>query len=55
MSELMLTELTACGGAMVIMIGFNLLSIKNIKTANFLPGLLFVVGYVLLKNFIPLP
>ena len=54
-SDLMLTELTACGGAMIIMIGFNLLSIKNIKTANFLPGLLFVVGYVLLKNFIPLP
>ena len=37
------------------MIGFNLLSIKNIKTANFLPGLLFVVGYVLLKNYVPLP
>lgn len=54
-SDLMLTELTTCGGAMIIMIGFNLLSIKNIKTANFLPGLLFVVGYVLLKNFIPLP
>lgn len=54
-SDLMLTELTACGGAMIIMIGFNLLSIKNIKTANFLPGLLFVVLYVILKNFLPLP
>ena len=54
-SDLMLTELTACGGAMIIMIGFNLLSIKNIKTANFLPGLIFVVGYVLLKNYVPLP
>lgn len=54
-SDLMLTELTACGGAMIIMIGFNLLSIKNIKTANFLPGLIFVVGYVILKNYVPLP
>ena len=54
-SDLMLTELTACGGAMIIMIGFNLLSIKKIKTANFLPGLIFVVGYVLLKNYVPLP
>ena len=54
-SDLMLTELTACGGAMVAMIGFNLLALKKIKTANFLPGLIFVVGYVLLKNYVPLP
>ena len=54
-SELMLTELTACGGAMVAMIGFNLLALKKIKTANFLPGLLFVVLYVVVKRYIPLP
>ncbi|MCR4940061.1 MAG: DUF554 domain-containing protein [Treponemataceae bacterium] len=54
-SELMLTELTACGGAMIIMIGFNLLSLKKIKTANFLPGLLFVVLYVIVQRFLPLP
>ena len=54
-SELMLTELTACGGAMVAMIGFNLLGLKKIKTANFLPGLIFVVLYVVAKRYIPLP
>ena len=54
-SELMLTELTACGGAMVAMIGFNLLALKKIKTANFLPGLIFVVLYVVAKRYIPLP
>jgi len=54
-SDLMLTELTACGGAMVAMIGFNLLALKKIKTANFLPGLIFVVLYVVAKQYIPLP
>ncbi len=54
-SELMLTELTACGGAMVAMIGFNLLGLKKTKTANFLPGLIFVVLYVVAKRYIPLP
>ncbi|MCQ2983074.1 MAG: DUF554 domain-containing protein, partial [Treponemataceae bacterium] len=46
-SELMLTELTACGGAMIVMIGLNLLNLKKIKTANYLPGLILVVVYVL--------
>ncbi len=46
-SELLLTELTACGGAMICMIGLNLLGLKKIKTANYLPGLLLVVVYVL--------
>uniref|UniRef100_A0A7C3ILC4 DUF554 domain-containing protein n=1 Tax=Gracilinema caldarium TaxID=215591 RepID=A0A7C3ILC4_9SPIR len=42
-SPLMLSELTGAGGAMVLMIGFNLLSIKSIKTANFLPALVLIV------------
>lgn len=46
-NELLLTELTACGGAMICMIGLNLLGLKKIKTANYLPGLLLVVVYVL--------
>ncbi len=46
-SDLLLTELTACGGAMICMIGLNLLGLKKIKTANYLPGLLLVVVYVL--------
>jgi hypothetical protein len=47
-SSLMLSELTGVGGAMVLMIGLNLLSIKQIKTANFLPALLLIVVLALL-------
>jgi len=42
-TPLMLSELTGAGGAMVLMIGLNLLSIKSIKTANFLPALVLIV------------
>lgn len=47
----MLNELTACGGAMIIMIGINLLGLKKIKTANYLPALLFVVVFVIVERF----
>jgi len=46
-SELMISELTGIGGAMVLMIGFNLLALKKIKTANFLPALVLVVLFAL--------
>lgn len=36
-TEQMLAEITGCGGAMIIMIGINLLGLKKIKTANYLP------------------
>ncbi|MGD1821361.1 MAG: DUF554 domain-containing protein [Pleomorphochaeta sp.] len=45
-----ITELAAAGGVMIIMIGFNLLEIKKIKTANFLPSL--ILAPILIK-FIP--
>lgn len=47
----MLNELTACGGAMIIMIGINLLGLKKIKTANYLPALVFVVIFVVVQRF----
>lgn len=47
-SPLILSELTGVGGAMVLMIGLNLLSIKSIKTANFLPALVLIVVFALL-------
>ena len=53
-SDLMLTELSACGGAMIVMIGINLLGLKQIKTANFLPGLIVTVIFVLIKQWIGL-
>jgi len=37
-----LIELSAVGGIMVIMIGINLLNLREIKTSNFLPALLIV-------------
>lgn len=45
-TEQLLAELTGCGGAMIIMIGINLLGLKKIKTANYLPALLFVIMFV---------
>lgn len=46
-SPLMLSELTASGGAMILMIGINLLGLKKIKTANFLPEFILVIIFVL--------
>lgn len=58
-TEQMLAEITGCGGAMIVMIGINLLGLKKIKTANYLPGIVFVILFVLcnpmfvkLKDFI---
>lgn len=47
-SELMLSELTGIGGALVLMIGLNLLGLKKIKTADFLLSLVLIVFFVLL-------
>ena len=38
-----LTELSGLGGILVLMIGINLLGLKKIKTANFLPALIIVL------------
>ena len=46
-SDLMLAELTGIGGAFVLMIGLNLLGLKKIKTADFLPALLLIIAFVL--------
>lgn len=53
-----LTEISGLGGILVIMIGLNLLKLKDIKTANFLPGLIFVVLFTLaeplFRGYLPL-
>lgn len=46
-SAAMLAELTGIGGALVVMIGLNLLGLKKIKTADFLPSLVLIVLLVL--------
>jgi hypothetical protein len=53
-SDLMLAELTGIGGALVIMIGINLLELKKLKTGDFLPGLILIAGFVLLMPLIPI-
>ncbi|MFW5684643.1 MAG: DUF554 domain-containing protein [Spirochaetota bacterium] len=53
-SELMLSEITAVGGALIIMIGINLLNLKHIKTADYIPAILVVILFVLADPWIPL-
>jgi uncharacterized membrane protein YqgA involved in biofilm formation len=50
-TPLMLNELTGLGGALVIMIGINLLDLKKLKTGDFVPGLVFTVLLVLAMPF----
>jgi len=52
-SESLLKELTGVGGALVLMIGINLLGLAKLKTANFLPALLLIVGFVSLLSLFP--
>ncbi len=53
-TEEMLTELSAVGGAAIVMIGINLLKLRTIKTANYLPAIVLAVVFVIIKNaFIP--
>ncbi len=54
MQPYILNELTATGGLMVVAIGINLLGLKKIKLANFLPGLVFAVLYALLFHALKL-
>ena len=53
-TDLIMTEVSACGGALIIMIGINLLGLKKIKTANYLPALvvelLFVIFVPMIKS-----
>ena len=51
-TPLLLSEISGVGGAMVVMIGLNLLELRTIKTADFLPALLFVAVFVVLDPVI---
>ena len=48
----MINELTGSGGVLIVFIGINLLGIKKIKTANYLPAVLFSVIFVLCEPFV---
>ena len=50
-TDTMLNEISACGGAIIVIIGINLLGLKKIKTANFLPALVIELLFVI---FVPM-
>ncbi len=49
----MMVEMSAVGGALVVMIGINLLGLKKIRTGDFLPALVIIVVLSLLFRYIP--
>lgn len=51
-SERMIAELTGLGGAFIVMIGINLLNLRKLKTANYLPALIVIVLLVLLDPLV---
>ncbi len=53
-TPIMIQELSAAGGALVIMIGINLLGLKKIRTGDFLPALVIIVALSALFKYIPI-
>ncbi len=51
-SDLLLSEISGVGGAMVLMIGLNLLDLRKIRTADFLPALIVIVLFVVIDPWI---
>lgn len=50
--ELGLSEISGAGGVLILMIGLNLLKLKEIKTGNFLPALLIVLIFTSLDPIV---
>jgi uncharacterized membrane protein YqgA involved in biofilm formation len=50
MTPQMLSEVSASGGILLMMIGINLTNLRTIKTANYLPALAFSALFVLASN-----
>lgn len=48
-SDLVLSELSGTGGILIMMIGLNLLKLKEIKTGDFLPALGVILAFALLE------
>lgn len=51
-TPLMLSELSGVGGLMVVMIGLNMMDIKKIKTAEFLPALPLIILFAALYPYL---
>ncbi len=54
-TDVLLKEITGVGGALVLMIGINLLGLARLKTANFIPALLLIILFVALEGVVRLP
>ena len=52
LTEAILVEIGALGGYLILMIGLNLLKIKRVKTADFLPAILLIVLFAWGRDFI---
>jgi uncharacterized protein len=52
-TPVMIAELSAVGGGLVVMIGINLLGLKKIRTGDFLPALVIIVALSVLFKYIP--
>ena len=50
--QVLLAELGATGGALIVMIGVNLMGLAQIKTANYLPALALSVVFVVVKDLL---
>ena len=54
-TEAVLSEVTAVGGMLIIMIGINLLALTKLKTANFLPAVIFILFFLFIEARLPVP
>ena len=52
-SEAVISEITGVGGAVLLMIGLNLLGVTKIKTGDFIPSLFISVLFVFLFPYVP--
>jgi len=51
-NDILLAELGAAGGVLIIMIGLNLIGIARIKTADYLPALVLSGIFVVAKDLL---
>lgn len=51
-NDSLLAEITGSGGALIVLIGINLMGLKKIKTANYLPAVIFSALFVLCEPFV---
>jgi uncharacterized protein len=51
-TDQIVNELTGVGGALIVMIGINLIGLRKIKTANYLPAMLVEILFAVLDPYV---